>query len=100
MTKVLFFFLAFLFATALSAPAPEEPKDLDTGAGEKGDLQTAASGWGGYGWGGYGWGGYGYGHGLGGYGYGWGYPHYGYGWGYPGYGYYGHGWPYYHGYWW
>ncbi|XP_072940813.1 uncharacterized protein [Epargyreus clarus] len=88
--KLAFFFVAALLAVAFAAPAEKVEKE-DLVAGEKEDLQTAASHWGGhYG----GWGGYGYGY----------YPHYGY-WGWPSYGYgYGYGWPYgyygHHGYWW
>ncbi|KPJ15914.1 hypothetical protein RR48_09960 [Papilio machaon] len=90
----LVFFAALLLAVT-AAPTPTDVEQLDIAGPEKGDLQVAASHWGGH-WGGYGghWGGWG--------GY---YPYYGGYWSYPLYGHgYGYGWPYgyygHHGYWW
>lgn len=109
-SQIALFTTAFFLIIALSFAAPAEPKPVenlniqtekeDLEGGDKEDLKTAASHWGGYGghWGG--WGGHYGGH----------YPHYSY-WGWPSYGYgYGYGWPYghyggyggygHHGYWW
>ncbi|XP_013185180.2 keratin-associated protein 19-2 [Amyelois transitella] len=96
--KILFITLACLLALALAAPAENpDAAEKDLAVGDKEDLKTAASHWGGHygGWGGWGYGGYG-GYGghypyYGGWG-GWGWPSYGYGYGYWPYGgYYGHG---------